>query len=80
MNIILGFIVFIIWSLAAPGAPTTTVGNTIANQPAQIAGIKANDQIIAINDKKISNFNQIASELAKSKGKTVEVTVKRKQS
>ena len=74
MNIILGFI---IWSLAAPGAPTTTIGNTIANQPAQIAGIKANDQIIAINDKKISNFNQIASELAKSKGKTVEVTVKR---
>ena len=77
MNILLGFIVFIIWSLAAPGAPTTTVGSTIANQPAQVAGIKANDQIIAINDKKISNFNQIASELAKSKGKTVEVTVKR---
>ena len=76
MNILLGFIVFIIWSLAAPGAPTTTVGSTIANQPAQVAGIKANDQIIAINDKKISNFNQIA-ELAKSKGKTVEVTVKR---
>lgn len=77
MNIVLGFVVFFIWSLASPGAPTTTVGSTIANQPAQVAGIKANDQIVAINDKKISNFNQIALEIAKSKGKTVEVTVKR---
>lgn len=77
MNIVLGFVVFIIWSLAAPGAPTTTVGSTIAHQPAQVAGIKANDEIIAINNKKISNFNQIAAELAESKGKTVEVKVKR---
>lgn len=77
MNIVLGFVVFIIWSLAAPGAPTTTVGSTIAHQPAQVAGIKSNDEIIAINNKKISNFNQIAAELAESKGKTVEVKVKR---
>jgi RIP metalloprotease RseP len=77
MNIVLGFVVFIIWSLVAPGAPTTTVGSTIANQPAQVAGIKANDQIIAINNKKINNFNQIAVELAKSNGKKVEVIVKR---
>ncbi len=77
MNIVLGFVVFIIWSLAAPGAPTTTVGSTIAHQPAQVAGIKANDEIVAINNKKISNFNQIAAELAESKGKTVEVKVKR---
>ena len=77
MNIVLGFVVFIIWSLVVPGAPTTTVGSTIANQPAQVAGIKANDQIIAINNKKINNFNQIAVELAKSNGKKVEVIVKR---
>ena len=64
-------------SFAAPGAPTTTVGSTIAHQPAQVAGIKSNDEIIAINNKKISNFNQIAAELAESKGKTVEVKVKR---
>ena len=77
MNILLGFVVFFIWSLASVGPATTTVGSTIHNDPAQVAGIKAGDKIVAIDNHKITNFEQIASELAQSKGREVKVTVER---
>lgn len=77
MNILLGFVVFFIWSLASVGPATTTVGQTIHNAPAQVAGIKSGDKIVSINNHKITNFEQIANELASSKGKKVKVTVER---
>ncbi|WP_276804832.1 RIP metalloprotease RseP [Lactobacillus hominis] len=77
MNIVLGFVVFLIWSLVSVGPATTTVGQTIHNDPAQVAGIKSGDKIVAIDNHKINSFDQIATDLAASKGKKVKVTVER---
>ena len=78
MNIVLGFVVFIIWSLVSPGPATTTIDKTINNFPAQEIGLKSGDTIKKINSSKISSFDEIATQLAKSKGKKVRVTVERK--
>lgn len=78
MNILLGFVVFIIWSLASVGPATTTVARTVNNSPAERAGLVHGDKIVAVNNHKINNFEDIATELGKSKGKEVSVAVERK--
>lgn len=77
MNILLGFVVFVIWSLVSTGPATTTIQKTIPNMPAQTIGLKAGDKIVKIDQQKISNFEQIATELSESKGRKVKVTVER---
>lgn len=77
MNIILGFVVFLIWALMMPGPSTTTIDHVVNNSPAQSVGIKANDQIVALNNKKITQFDQISQTLAENKKKSVKVEVKR---
>lgn len=77
MNIILGFVVFLIWALMMPGPSTTTIDHVVNNSPAQSVGIKANDQIVALNNKKITQFDQISQTLAENKKKSVNVEVKR---
>lgn len=78
MNIVLGFVVFIIWSLVVPGPATTTIGQIINHSPAQVSGIKPGDQVIAVNSKKITNFDQFSQAIEASDGHKVIVTVKRK--
>lgn len=77
MNIVLGFVVFLIWSLVSVGPATTTIDKTIAHSPAQTAGLKTGDTIKKINNKKITNFEDIGQQLAKSKGKKVTLTIDR---
>ncbi|QNQ80327.1 RIP metalloprotease RseP [Lactobacillus sp. PV034] len=77
MNIVLGFVVFLIWSLVSAGPATTTIDKTIAHSPAQTAGLKAGDTIKKINNKNITNFEDIAQQLTESKGKKVTVTIER---
>lgn len=53
MNIILGFVIFIIWSISTVGPSTTTIARTLEHSPASTV-LKKNDQIIAVNGKKSS--------------------------
>ncbi|MCZ4008097.1 RIP metalloprotease RseP [Lactobacillus jensenii] len=66
MNIILGFVIFIIWSISTVGPSTTTIARTLEHSPASTV-LKKNDQIIAVNGKKV----------AENKSKKMQVTVKR---
>lgn len=77
MNIILGFVVFLIWALMMPGPSTTTISHVVNNSPAQSVGIKADDQIVALNNKKITQFEQISQTLAENKKKSINVEIKR---
>ena len=61
MNIVLGFVVFMIWTFTVPGPATTTIAKVENNSPAQVAKIKANDEIISINGKKMSDFEDISN-------------------
>ncbi|KRM23135.1 MAG: RIP metalloprotease RseP [Lactobacillus kefiranofaciens] len=69
MNIVLGFVVFLIWTFTVPGPATTTIGSIIAHSPAQDAKIEAGDRIVAINGQKIVSFEQVSQKINQSKGK-----------
>lgn len=69
MNILLGFVVFLIWTFTVPGPATTTIGSTEANSPARSAKIEPGDKIVAINGQKISNFDQVSAKINQSNGK-----------
>ena len=55
MNLILAIIVLSIVSYSL-GVPTTSVSETIADSPAELAGIKSGDVIIGINDVNINSW------------------------
>lgn len=76
MNIVLGFVVFMIWTFTVPGPATTTIAKVENNSPAQVAKIKANDEIISINGKKMSDFEDISNQISRSKGKDLKIRVK----
>lgn len=69
MNIVLGFVFFLIWTFTVPGPATTTIGSIIAHSPAQDAKIEAGDRIVAINGQKIVSFEQVSQKINQSKGK-----------
>lgn len=78
MNIVLGFVVFMIWSLVTVGPSTTVIDHTINNSPAQSAGLQANDKIVRVNNKKINSFDEFGQIVAQEHGKAINVTVQRK--
>ncbi|KRN13236.1 RIP metalloprotease RseP [Lactobacillus gigeriorum] len=75
MNIVLGFVVFLIWSITSPGPATTTVARTSTNSPARQAQIIKGDKILAINGKKMSSFADISIAIDESKGKQLDITL-----
>lgn len=66
MNFILAILVFAIVSFHT-GVYTTTIESTIKNSPAELAGIKAGDTIVSINNKNVNNWNSMVEEINRSK-------------
>ena len=71
MNIVLGFVVFLIWTFTVPGPATTTIQSTTNGSPAQIAKIEPGDRIVAVNGQKINSFEQVTEKVNQSKGKSL---------
>lgn len=59
------------------GKETPMVGAVQENSPAQDAGLKAGDQLFAVDGRKIFHRLQFTEHLEKNKGKEVEVTILR---
>lgn len=76
MNFILAYVLLVI-IMFGMGAPSNIVGDVIADYPAQAAGIQINDEIIAINQQPINNWDQVIASINGSEGKSLDVTVKR---
>lgn len=77
MNIVLGFVVFLIWTFTVPGPATTTIAKVANNSPAQSAKIQANDKILAINGKNMNSFEEISQQISQSQGKTLKVKLEK---
>lgn len=77
MNVLLGFVVFMIWTFVAIGPSTTTIDSVQKGMPAQKAGLVAGDKIVAVNKQKITSFDQIGQKLAT--GKKAQITVQKDQ-
>ncbi len=77
MNFVLAIIVLSIVSFNT-GMPTTIIENTTKDSPAQMAGIVKGDEIIAIDNVKIDNWEQVIDEIGnKSQNKQFEINVLR---
>lgn len=77
MNILLGFVVFLIWTFTVPGPATTTVARVSSNSSAQTAKIQANDRIVAIDNQKMNSFEDISNAINQSKGKVLTFKVEK---
>lgn len=75
MNIILGFVVFLIWTFTIPGPATTTIGAVEANSPAEQAAVEPGSKFVSINGHKTTTFNEISNQINASKGKTLSIVL-----
>lgn len=75
LNVLLGFVVFMIWTFVAVGPSTTTIGSVQACMPAQKAGLQAGERIVDINQQKVTSFDRFGQKLAA--GKKTAVTVQK---
>lgn len=77
MNILLGFVVFIIWSLITAGPANTTVKSTTFDSPAAQAGVKKGDKIVAIDGHKVDEWADIPGLISKKANENIDLKVKR---
>jgi membrane-associated protease RseP (regulator of RpoE activity) len=62
------------------GRPTTTIQNTVATTnsgdpaPAQAAGLRAGDRIVAVDGRRVATFDELRAALANKAGEQVEIT------
>ncbi|MBI0121646.1 RIP metalloprotease RseP [Lactobacillus sp. M0398] len=75
MNIILGFVVFLIWTFTVPGPATTEIAEVTPNSPAAIAKMEPDSKIVALNGHKITSFEQISEEISQNKSKKISISV-----
>lgn len=78
MNFLLAAVLFAVIFMAQ-GMPhaTTKVGEVIDGFPAQKAGLQAGDQITAINQKKVEDWNQLVAEVNRYPGQPIDLTILR---
>ena len=78
-NFILAFIVFAIIGFVNGGTVSNSnqIAGVINNSPAQRVGLKAHDQIIAINGKQTKNWDSLTTQIAKNGQKELDLKIKR---
>ncbi|MCK5110204.1 MAG: RIP metalloprotease RseP [Arcobacteraceae bacterium] len=67
-NFLLAFVVYIAIGLLGNNHLSPTIGKVIENSPAQKAGLKANDEILKINNTKIKTWDDLSIIIKNSKG------------
>jgi regulator of sigma E protease len=68
-NFLLAFILFIFIGLLGNNHISPTIGKVLKDSPAYHGGLKSNDEIIQINDKKIKTWDDLSDIIKKSNGK-----------
>lgn len=66
VNLLFAFLIFLLVGVFG-GNPSTTIGNIQKDSPAYNAGIKEDDKIIEINNKKVRLFIDVNEQIQKSK-------------
>lgn len=81
MNFLLAVVLFAViyaaFGVAQPVPGSTVVGGIVPGYPAEAAGIKPGDRIVAIEGATISDWDQMVTIIQKNAGKPLRVTVER---
>jgi len=76
MNFILAYVLLVI-IMFTMGSPSNVVGELVPDMPAQIAGIKPNDEIVSINNIKIESWDDVIASINNSGGELLSIEVLR---
>ena len=76
-NLLFAWLAFIVVFMIGVPAVTSRIGEVVADKPAAMVGIKANDIVTGINGKSVDRWDEFAEKVADSGGKAVTVQVKR---
>ena len=83
MNYILAFVLFtsvVIFTGQPIASKKAIVGDVIASYPAEAAGLKAGDKIIAVNGKKVKTWEEMAGLIHKNVEKEISISYEREGS
>lgn len=79
MNFVLAVILFgLIFFISGVPERAPLVGGTIADSPAQGAGLKVGDRVLNINGEEVATWEQMALSIQESTGERIELTVARR--
>jgi len=67
-NFLLAFVVYIMIGLLGNNALSPTIGKVVKNSPASIAGLKANDEIVKINNSEIQTWDDLSDIIKNANG------------
>jgi len=67
-NFLLAFVVYIMIGLLGNNALSPTIGKVVENSPAAIAGLKANDKIVKINNIEIQTWDDLSDIIKNANG------------
>ncbi len=67
-NFLLAFVVYILIGLLGNNALSPTIGKVIENSPASLAGLKANDEIVKINNMEIKTWDDLSDIIKNADG------------
>ncbi|HEY4744106.1 MAG TPA: RIP metalloprotease RseP [Desulfuromonadaceae bacterium] len=76
-NLLFAWLIFVLLCMLGVPTVTTKVGEVLKDKPAARAGVQKNDVIAAINGKRISQWDEVATQIAAAKGKSVNLIVRR---
>ena len=71
MNYILAYFLFVLVFILGAPFITPRVGEVLKNKPAFLSGLKANDLIVAMNDKKVEHWNEVTYFIKRYSGSEV---------
>ena len=77
VNIIFGLIVYFILMSSSGNYISTTIESVVTNYAAEEVGLKANDEILKIDGKKVRLKSDIDEKIRNSKGEPITLTIKR---
>ena len=75
-NLLFAWLIFVLLCMLGVPTVTTKVGEVLKDKPAIKAGIMKDDVITSINGRQISQWEEIATMISASKGKTINLTVR----
>jgi regulator of sigma E protease len=70
-------LIAIVYMVGVPSEASRTVDRVDPGSPAQIAGLRSGDQIVAVNGQNVSDFDELSQQIRASEGKPIEVSVRR---
>lgn len=78
-NFLLAFVIYTIMGMTGMEHAPAVIGTVMPNSPAYVSGLHSGDRIIAIDDEKISKWNEMHRRIANSPLKRLRITVKRQE-